>query len=213
MTKTTKTEVGEIKETDVSDVSDTPLPAVKEQFTKEKEAAIFKALAHKSYKEVAKDFGIHLVYPGNDKKITSFIYNIAKKIRKAPELWGIATDTVEVVQEAIDKRSIKKNPGLKGDIAIMEESFRDKLDALRDTAAEILSKKLKKYNTTKGMEDISVRDLKDLLVATIDKSRLLRGESTENIKKLSPLNVEDMSPEEALSVVMKARDAMIEAKK
>lgn len=181
--------------------------------TKEQEAQLFKSLAFKTYKEAGYEYGLHLMFPGNDIKVTSYVHRIADKIRKAPELWGISEDAIEVIQEAIDSRSIKNNPGIKADIALQEESFRDKLDTMRDTVAEIITRKLKKYNTAKGHEDVQLRDLKDLLAMAVDKGRLLRGESTETIKKLSPLNVEGMTPEDALRVVMKARDILIEGKK
>lgn len=188
-------------------------PVVVARFTKEKEAEMFKALAHKSYKEVGKDFGLHLVYDNDDARVTSTVFAIARKIRKAPELWGLSKDVIDVVQQAIDKRNVKVNPALKSDIAIAEESFRDKLDTMRDTVAEIITKKLNKYNTTKGIDNVQLRDLKDLLAMAIDKGRLLRGESTENLIKLSKIDTDNMSPEEALKVIMKARDALIEGKK
>lgn len=181
--------------------------------TKDQEALMFKSLAFKTYKEVGYDYGVQYMFPGNDIKVTSYVHRIAEKIKKAPELWGISVDAVEVIQEALDSRSIKNNPGIKSDIALQEESFRDKLDGMRDTVAEIITKKLKKFNTSKGIDNVQLRDLKDLLAMAIDKGRLMRGESTENIKKMSPLNVEDMSPEDALKVVMKARDMLIEGKK
>ncbi len=201
-----------MEETKEEEKTEVQVP-VKVVLTKEQEAQMFKALAHKSFKDVGYDFGVHLMFPNEDIKVTQFVSAISKKIKKAPELWGISEDVVEVIQEALDKRSIRKNPGMKADLAIQEESFRDKLDMMRDEVAEIIFKKLRKYNTKKGIDDISMRDLKDLLATAIDKGRLLKGESTENIKKLSPLNVDDLSPEEALRVIAKARDAMIEGKK
>ena len=186
---------------------------VKIFLTKEQEATMFKSLAHKTYKEVGYEYGIHLMYPNNDVAVTAFVHRLAERIRKAPELWGISEDAMEVIEEAIASRSISKNPMLRSDMALQEESFRDKLDTMRDTVAEIITKKLEKFNTKAGIKDVQLRDLKDLLSMTIDKSRLLRGESTENIKKLSPLNVEDLSPEDALKVIMKARDVLIEGKK
>lgn len=188
-------------------------PTIVARLTREKEAEIFKALAHKSYSEVGKDFGLHLIYPDDTAKVTSVVFGIARKVRRAPQLWGIPEDTVQVIQESIDKRSVRKNPKIKSDIAIMEESFRDKLDTMRDTVAEIITKKLEKFNTAKGIDNVQLRDLKDLLSMAIDKGRLLRGESTENIKKMSPIDVENISPEDALKVIMKARDVLIEGKK
>lgn len=188
-------------------------PGVMPKLTKEKEAMIFKALAHKSYKEVGKDFGFHYVFPNDDTKITSAVFGIARRIKKAPDLWGLSQDAVDVVQEQIDRRSVKKNPALKTDIALQEESFRDKLDTMRDTVAEIITKKLEKYNTSKGIDNVQLRDLKDLLSMAIDKSRLLRGESTETIVKMSKIDTDSLTPEDALRVVMKARDLMVENKR
>ncbi len=181
--------------------------------TKEQEAEMFKSLAHKTYKDVGYDYGIHLMYPDNDKRVTSFVHEIAKKIKKAPELWGLSEDVVEVIQEALDSRSISKNPALRSDMALEQESFRDRLDDMRDKVADLITRKLKKYDSAKGIDNVQLRDLKDLLGLAIDKGRLLRGEGTENIKKLSPINVDEMTPEDALKVIMKARDLMIEGKK
>lgn len=204
--------IGGMNEELETEAVDAPTP-VKVVLTKDQEALIFKSLVHKTYKEAGHDFGIHMMFPDDDTKVTSFVFNIARRIKKAPELWGISPDVVDVVQEAMDKRSIKKNPGLKSDLALQEESFRDKLDVMRDTVAEMIDKKLKKHNSVRGIDGISIRDLKDLLSMTIDKSRLMRGESTENIKKMSPLDTEKMTPEEALAVVIKARDILIEGKR
>lgn len=183
------------------------------KLTKEKETEIFKALAHKSYAEVGKDFGLHLIYPNDKNKVTSVIYGIARKVRRSPDLWGISEDAMEVIQEAINKRSVKINPALKSDIALQEESFRDKLDTMRDTVASLISRKLKLYDTSKGIKEVQLRDLKDLLSMAIDKSRLLRGESTENIIKMSKIDVDNLSPEEAMRVVLKARELVIDNRK
>lgn len=199
----------EIEEKVATDVS----APVKVIFTREQEAAMFKALAHKTYKEVGYDNGIQFMFPGDDIKVTKYVYYLAKKIRKAPELWGISEDLVEVIQESLDGRSIKQNPALNADRNIQAESFRDKLDTMRDKVADLIFKKLKKYKGEKGLDAVQLRDLKDLLAMTIDKGRLMRGESTENIKKLSPLNVDAMKPEDALAIIMKARDVLIEGKK
>lgn len=188
-------------------------PTIIARLTKEQETNIFKALAHKSYKEAGKEYGLHLIYNDDDAKITSAVFSIARKIKKAPELWGLSKDTVDVVQQALDSRSVRKNPRLRAEVAIQTESFRDKLDNMRDTVAEIIDKKLKKYNTAKGVDNVQLRDLKDLLGMAIDKGRLLRGESTENIIKHSSINTEDLDPKEALAIVMRAREALVESKK
>lgn len=178
---------------------------------KEQEVRIFKSLTHLSYKEAAKENGILLISPeSSDARLTAITQAIVRKIKKAPELWGLTQESVEIVQEALDSRSLKKNPRIRSDIAIQEESFRDKLDTMRDTVAEIITKKLEKYNTNKGIDNVQLRDLKDLLGMAIDKSRLLKGESTENITRLSKIDADNLTPQDAMSIIMKARETLLE---
>jgi hypothetical protein len=47
----------------------------------------------------------------------------------------------------------------------------------------------------------------------VDKYRLVKGESTDNIIHYSKLNLDNVSPEEALTLVLKAREAVIDSKK
>ena len=192
---------------------ETEVKPVKVVLTKDQEVLIFKSLAHKTLKEAGYDYGVQFMFPNDDRKVVTFVSSIVQKIKKAPELWGLSEDLVEVVQEAMDSRSIKNNPNAVADRNIRKEGFRDKLDDMRDKTADLIFKKLKKFGTPKGLEGAQLRDLKDLLAMAIDKGRLLRGESTENIKKLSPLNVDAMKPEDALAIIMKARDVLIESKK
>lgn len=189
-----------------------PAPAEKPVLTKEQEKQLFMDLAFKSYKQVGMDYGLHYYYK-TDAKVRNVVLAIASKIRKAPELWGISEDAVDVVDEAAASRSIRKNPAIKSMVAIQQESFKDKLDTMRDQVAEMIMMKLDKYNSKKTIEGISIRDLKDLLAVAIDKSRLMRGESTENVVKMSKIDTDNLSPEDALKVIMKARELMIENNK
>lgn len=186
-------------------------PVKRPSLTKEQEAEMFKALAFKSYKTIGHEFGLHFYYK-TDAQVRSAVMNIARRVRKAPELYGISEDAVDVIDEAAASRSIKQNPAIRSAVAIQQESFKDRLDTMRDKVADMIMMKLDKYDSKKGIDLVNLKDLKDLLAVAIDKSRLLRGESTENIAKLSKLDTDNMSPEQALQVVMKARDAMIEAR-
>lgn len=179
--------------------------------TREQEANMFKALAFKSYKTIGHEFGLHYYYK-TDAQVRTAVMGIARKVRKAPELYGISEDAVDVIDEAAASRSIRKNPAIRSAVAIQQESFKDRLDTMRDQVADMIMMKLDKYNSKKGIDNVTLKDLKDLLGLSIDKSRLLRGESTETIVKLSKMDTDNMTPQQALEVVMKARDAMIEAR-
>lgn len=180
------------------------------EMSKMQELEIFKALSHKSYKTVGYEFGLQHFFD-NDTQVRSAVMNIARKVKRAPELYGISQDVVDVIEEAMASRSLK--PGVtKQENALANETFRDKLETMRDKVADMIMKKLNKYDTAKGIDGISIKDLKDLLATAVDKSRLLRGESTENIIRMSKVDTDDMKPEDALKFIMKAREALIEAR-
>lgn len=196
----------EIKEEVKSDDKKKPL------LTKAQELEIFKSLAYKSYKDVGYEYGFQHFYD-SDSNVTGAVFSIARKIRKAPELWGLSQDALEVIDEAIASRSVKNNPRVKSDIAILEESFRDRLDVMRDKVADLIMQKLAEFERKGGLSKVSIRDLKDLLIMAIDKGKLLKDGGVENVVKFAKTDIDNLSPDDALKVIMKARDALVEGRK
>jgi hypothetical protein len=181
----------------------------KMQIDRETEAEIFKKLAHSTLQKVALEYGFDKYYdtPATQKAAVS---NIAQKIKKAPSLYGLTQEVVDLVSETMQSRSIMNTS--KAELIAQAESFKDKLDNMRDTVAEILQKKLDKDKKKGNYDSVSYRDLKDLLATIIDKSRLLRGESTEHVLHLSKVDTDKLTPQQSLAIIMKAREAMLEAK-
>ena len=189
-------------------------PKVKKdlRLTKEEEARIFKELVHKTSLEVANEYDFGRVFNTDGAKRMA-IFNICRKIKRAPELWDITEPEVSLVQEAIDARKITYNP-LQVFVKDREiREFKDKLEVIRDQAAEILAKKLEKATKGKSMEEIKFTEISSILAMAIDKLRLVRGESTENVTHFSKMDLKDIKPEDALALVLKAREAIIESKK
>ena len=179
----------------------------KMELSKEQELEIFLALKTGSLLEVGKKFGLDKYY-GSDDKVRSTVSYIAGKVKRKPELYGISDGSVRDVVSSTAART-----GQNIEVVIDgATSFRDKLDNIRDTAAEILTKKLDTLNTKKGIEGVKLTDIKEILAMAIDKSRLLRGESTENITKMSKIDVDSLKPEDALKMILRAREALMEAK-
>lgn len=200
--------------------SDTPVPSKKgttPQLTREQEADMYKQLAHKTYKVIGREMGFYDYYE-TDKQVVARVMYVVGKVRKAPDLYGISQDAVDVVEAATRSRSFVINPLKRAELRVQkiaeQESFKDKLQSVRDTAAEILLKKLEKLQKGKnGIDDISFRDIKDILGTAIDKTRLLRGESTENVITSSKIDVSKLTPQESLEVIIKAREALMDSKK
>lgn len=144
------------------------------------------------------------------------VYNVYNRVQKAPELYGITPEVVELVKETVASRKLTNTAsGNKALVAEREkEAFRDKLEVIRDTAAEILNKKLLKLNkSSRSIDDIKIKEIADVMAMAIDKYRLVKGESTDNVIHYSKLELDNVSPAEALNLVLKAREAFIDSKK
>lgn len=181
------------------------------KLTKEEEATIFKALVHKTGLELANEYNFGSIYKSDGAKRLA-IHNIVKKITKSPELWDITPQVVELVKEALDARRIVHNPlqVFVKDREVME--FKDKLEVIRDQATQLLSKKLEVLGKGKNIDQIKLSEIANVLSMAIDKLRLVRGESTENIVHFSKLDLDGVSPEKAMELVLKAREKVLESK-
>lgn len=182
------------------------------RLTLEEEVEIFKGLVHKTGLELANEYNFGRCYTTDGAKRLA-IFNIVRKIKKSPDLYGVGTDVIELVQEAMDARKIVHNP-LQVFVKDREiKEFKDKLEVIRDQAAEILSKKLEKATKGKNIEDIKITEVSNILAMAIEKLRLVKGESTENIIHFSKMDLSKVSPEEALNLVLRAREAIVESKR
>ena len=186
-------------------------PRAKSPLTKEQEIELFKMLSHKTSTEAGKSFGLQDVMK-NDGAIRIYVYNIVRRITAAPELYGISQDGIDIVRAALDARKGNRPSALT--VAKEKEEFKDKLEVIRDTATDILSKKLQMINKNKNtLADVKLKEVSDILAMAVDKIRLVKGESTETVVHLSKMSLDDVSPEEAMKLVLKAREALVEGKK
>jgi hypothetical protein len=202
----------EKKEIEAKSFFQRPLNKRDLKLTKEEEAAIFKGLVHKTGLELANEYDFGRVFDTDGAKRLA-VHNIVKKIKKAPDLYGISREVVELVEEALNDRRIVHNPM---QVFVKEREmleFKDKLEVIRDQAADILSKKLEKLSGKKNMDDVKIKEIADVMSMAIDKFRLVKGESTDNIVHFSKLDMKDISPDQALQLILRAREAVIDSKK
>ena len=181
--------------------------------TNEQTSELFKSLIHKTSVEAAKEYGIHHMYT-TDGALRMFVHNLVKKVTKAPELYGLTPDAVAIVLDALQARKFKA-----GNTSLMVKErealeFKDKLAVIRDTATTILQKKLNKINKNqKDIDNIPIKDILAVMATATDKHRLVQGESTENVTNYSKIDVGSIKPQDALALVLKAREAYIEGSK
>lgn len=189
-------------------------PADKKQLklTKEEELQIFRGLVHKTGLELANEYNFGDSYNTDGAKRIA-VFNIVRKIKKAPELYGVSEGELNLVQEAIDARRIVHNPM---QVFVKErevKEYKDKLEVIRDQATQLLSKKLEHLSKGKNVEAVKLNEIANVVSMAIDKFRLVKGESTDNIVHFSKIDLKDIKPEDALSLVLKAREALVEGKK
>lgn len=163
--------------------------------------------------EVARKYGFEESYTDDKTKLRFLIHNEYKNILSKPEEYGIDTTDAERIRNIVSMRSQKVNPQqLPVEVRQYVENFENTLEGVRNEAMSILKRKLERLKTNKDLEDISFRDIKDIVAMTIDKTRLLSGESTENVVQFSKIDP-NLSPQDALKLLLKAREAAIEQKK
>ncbi len=183
--------------------------------SKEMRVAMYKDLTFMTALEVSKKYGIDKLYPTPGSQYIC-VYTIAKAISKAPDLFGVSQDVVDIVSESLKLRNpTNKTLGEKKSVELREkDELKDKVQLIAEKTAEALNKKLDKaLKTAKDLEDIPLRELASLLGTAIDKSRLLKGESTEHVMHYAKLDTDSVTPEQAMELILRAREAMIESKR
>lgn len=178
----------------------------------EQEAQLFRHLIDKTLVEAGNLMGLDKFYTKKS-ALRWYVFSVVNRIKKAPELWGISPDAVEMVVNALNIRTRKVENTTEIMVEKEREDFKDKLESIRDTATEILSKKLNIINKSKNnIADVKLKEISDVLKDAQTQLRLVKGESTENIIHYSKTDLDNVSPEEALKLVLKAREKMIEQK-
>ncbi len=176
---------------------------------------VFLAMQQYPSTEIARKFGFEK-RQGSLKKGMGLVYAIYNKVKEQPAKYGLTDEVVEATIKSVENR--KQNFGqlnVKQELDIREvENFaRNEMGIVRDKIIKIISMKVDKaLKSKRAREQVSLKDLSQVLATVIDKQRLLTGQSTENVLHFAKIN-KDVSPEDALAIVLKARDAIIEHKK
>lgn len=176
---------------------------------------IFKALADKTLYEVGLEFGFDKLYK-DSRAVNNAVYNIYRKVIVDPQRYSVQPETVELVKGVISSRSVAKpenqnNPHQpttlreKLDIA-NNKDFKDLVLSGSKTSFDLLNMKMERVKKNKKMLDaIPITSLAQTFGILFDKSRIIQGESTENIAVLAKVD-KDMSSEDALQAILKMRE-------
>lgn len=175
-------------------------------FGQEKEVEIFKALAHKSAREVGIEYGVDKVYKnmGNVRKFIQAIYN---KVRNNAPEYGVSEEVVKMVEDgmAARKAAVVGEPKEKAEDEAPVD-FKETVQDIRNQTFGLIQKKITRVNRTPSLLDkVSFKDLGIIAGITFDKLQILKGEATENITVLAKVD-SNISPEDAVKLALQTRE-------
>lgn len=184
----------------------------KHKLTKAQEALLFRDLGLNSTAVIAMKYGFDKKYKDMN-QARAAVYALYKKVLSKPDSYGITVAEAEAIRDAIAQRKLgSDNQKVLLDQREKQHYIKEALGGIRDTTAKIIEMKLAKaLNSSKERDKISFKDLSTILSMSVDKGRLLGGESTENVLHYARID-KDVSPQDALKIVLKAREALIENK-
>lgn len=176
---------------------------------------IFMALLEHTPIQVGYLFGLDQHYT-TDASIRTGVYKAYQWVLADPKKYGVPIETAQEVEARVKERTI--GPSKAKALKKQEKSEMQKVNTTElllrgtDRSLMLLHKKLDELEKGKGIKEIKITDLVKVVSALFDKGQIARGEATQNIAVLSRSVPADMSTDEALAEVLRARDNIAEQK-
>lgn len=174
---------------------------------------MYKALANKSYAQVALEFKIDVHYKNQD-GYRNAVYRIAKEVSANPDKFGVTQDVIDIVKSSAEDRKANPSAGLlqgAQDAALIDfTDARAVAIGSRNKAAELLHRKMDMVSSSKKeLARISLVQLTTAYGTLFDKAQIMQGQATENIAVKAQIT-KDMTPEESLEQLLKMRETQQE---
>ena len=181
--------------------------------TPAKKAGIFRKLAEKSIYETGIHFEFDKIYKSNA-SIRNSVYKIYQEVCQDPAKFSLSQETVDLVVDVVKNRN-----GVASRVPTVKEQTSEKIDFKdlaikgRNKALKLAHAKMDRISSSKKKLDaVSVGELAKVYGIFFDKAQIIRGEATEHVAVLSRNIKDGMTPEEALNMVLKMREANNEEK-
>lgn len=173
------------------------------KLSNETKAEIFKKLASKTALEVGMEFGLDKFFK-NSRAIRNKVYASYQQVKQDPDFYKIGPDVVTLVENAMSSRAVEgvaKAPVVDDKIEI-----KSLVSNIRDKTFNLIDKKLDRVSKSRAKLDaISFKDLGVIAGIAFDKTQILKGEATEHIAHYAKID-KDLTPEEAMNMVLKSRE-------
>lgn len=175
-------------------------------------AQLFKELATKSSYEAGLVFDLDKAYK-NAQTVGAAVVRIYHEVRNNPDKFNVSPDTVELVISAVDARSALTRKGE------ARTTLREKIDEAkgktfeelaldnRAKAWQLLSLRLDDaLSSKKKREKVSLGEAAKVAGIAFDKGQLIEGKATEHVSMLSRLDTANMTPGQAMDMVLQMRE-------
>jgi hypothetical protein len=191
--------------------------------TDEKKGIMFRMLAKKPLYEAGLEFGLDKHY-AKAEAVKAKMHRIYQEVQKDPDRYGISQEVVDTIVGIVSNRSItvtnpSKSGFSSGAMTLREKNelaenieISDVVLSARDKTFKLLHKKLDQVGKNKkSLEAVSFSQLTTAAAILFDKGQIIQGQATENVAIMAKID-SNMSPEDALSAVLRMREANIIAK-
>jgi len=188
------------------------------KITDARKGEVFKSLATMSYIEVGRHFDFDKHYK-NDASVRNAVYRTYQEVLSDPKKFGVNDEVIDLVKQSLKTRSIKRtktaspveedikmSPIDRNDLKGMVMTGRNKAAGLLDKKMDMLAKSPKK------LDKENIVSLAKVFGIYFDKAQIVQGEATENIAVLAKNVDENMSPDDAMSELLKMREKTQEDK-
>jgi hypothetical protein len=175
--------------------------------------SLVKELVANSFYQAGINLGLDKQYK-NRSSLVSAVRKVYQEVKKDPEQYAVSKDIIDLIEKNLKERQSimvgKTNDSImaheKKELSKM--TVNELVNENSKKSAVLLHKKLDMIGKSKKeLASIGLGTLVTAYGITFDKSRLILGESTENISVLAKIKTENLTPEEMMDIMLKKREA------
>lgn len=185
------------------------------RLTDEKKGLLVKLLIEKNLYQAGLDFELDKFF-ATTVAVRNAVYRYYNEVSKDPERYGLTREKLDEVAKALASRTIHAANNRQSSMVSLREKHeaeanKDMKDLVLEgskKALQILTRKMERIGRSNAsIDDTNLATLASTFGILFDKAQIVKGQATENVAILAKIDTSKLSPEEALSTVLKMREA------
>lgn len=187
--------------------------------TDEKKGIMFRMLAEKPLYETGVSFGLDKHYT-SVQTVKAKMQRIYQEVKKDPERYFVSQDLCDTVSSIVSNRNPQgKGLNTRGAVPTLREKTEVKAAEENDITGLVLTGRAKAFKllhakldrvgrNKKALDEVQLGTLATVAGILFDKGQIMQGQATENVAVMAKID-NNLSPEDALSLVLKMREVNI----